>query len=112
MDFFKKSKNLYEKAANAAGNTDKKMLLKFSSQTSNRLEEIKNEHLKNHASVEKIRLQKSSGSSTEWMILNEHYLSSENDDYTKKDNPSKNRKRKNEESVSLETKKQKKISGV
>jgi hypothetical protein len=64
--------------------------------------------IKKYSAVPKIHLKKSSNSSTEWTISNKPSLSAVNGDYTAKNKPPKNEKRKNEEFVSPETKKQKK----
>lgn len=122
---FEKAENLYTEAANAADNTnDNKMLLEFSNQTKKRLGVIKSK-IKTHplevysnklGKELRIQLQKLPDSPSKWTIVNtsppaqsiEKNQAIEIKSFTEKTGLSSKIKRKsNEESIYLETKKQK-----
>lgn len=118
---FEKAENLYMEAANAADNTNgNKMLLEFSKQTKKRLEEIKTQPLEDYSNKLckklSIQLQRLPDSPSKWTIVNtsppaqsiEENQAIEVKSFTEKKCLSSKIKRKsNEESTYLETKKQK-----
>lgn len=97
FNHFERSKNLYEKAAIVADNTNKKTLLEFSKQTIMRLQEIKNMRLENRSTelVKELNicLQRLPDFPTEWTIVKEAPSQS----MKKKDNLSSKIKRKSNE---------------